>query len=48
MKFGSMTQEDLDKYVATRSASKNKGVSDLLMALGSAFKGEDIQGNVQI
>ena len=47
MKFGSMTQEDLDKYMATRSASKNKGVSDLLMALGSAFKGEDIQGNVQ-
>ena len=42
-----MNQEELDKYMATRNASKQRGLSDLLMALGSAFKGEDIAGNVK-
>lgn len=47
MKYGNMNQEDLDKYMATRKSARGRGMSDFLMALGSAFKGEDIMKNVQ-
>lgn len=42
-----MTQEEVDAYSKKRSTGKNRGTSDLLMALGTAFKGGDIVGSVQ-
>tara|TARA_B100001027_G_scaffold62567_1_gene42230 strand:+ start:5964 stop:7121 length:1158 start_codon:yes stop_codon:yes gene_type:complete len=45
--LSAMTQEEVNKYEADRLQSRNRGTQDLLMALGSAFKGEDIVGNVQ-
>ena len=37
-----MTQEQMDNYSQQRSTARGKGMSDLLLALGTAFKGEDI------
>ena len=45
--LSAMTQEEVNKYEADRLQSRNRGTQDLLMALGSAFKGEDIVGSVQ-
>lgn len=45
--LSAMTQEEVNKYEADRLQSRNRGTQDLLMALGSAFKGEDIASNVQ-
>ena len=37
-----MTQEQMDNYSQQRNTARGKGMSDLLLALGTAFKGEDI------
>lgn len=42
-----MSDKDLDAYNKKFKTAKGAGMSDLLMALGSAFKGEDIAGNVE-
>ena len=42
-----MSNKDLDAYIKNLKTAKGAGMSDLLMALGSAFKGEDITGNVE-
>ena len=42
-----MSNKDLDAYNKKFKTAKGAGMSDLLMALGSAFKGEDIAGNVE-
>lgn len=42
-----MSNKDLDAYNKKFKTAKGAGMSDLLMALGSAFKGEDIVGNVE-
>tara|TARA_Y100000289_G_scaffold35965_1_gene35460 strand:- start:2187 stop:3317 length:1131 start_codon:yes stop_codon:yes gene_type:complete len=42
-----MSNKDLDAYNKKFKTAKGAGMSDLLMALGSAFKGEDITGNVE-
>ena len=42
-----MSNKDLDAYNKKFKTAKGAGMSDLLMALGSAFKGEDIIGNVE-
>lgn len=42
-----MSDKDLDAYNKKFKTAKGAGMSDLLMALGSAFKGEDITGNVE-
>ena len=42
-----MTQEEVDAYSKKRVTGRNRGTSDLLMALGTAFKGGDIVGSVQ-
>lgn len=42
-----MTQDQVDAYEKDRLQARNVGKSDLLMALGTAFKGGDIAESVQ-